>query len=231
MSLNKKAFFISPFLFAMSHVSMACNIDPMVGNIIKSYGLQETKLMSMYKNCELDVVNAGNRIILINNKSQNRDERAEIAIYWYRGMGMEEYKLFDSNNFKRVPCANIPNRFCGISPEYTYAKSYPMREDKKFVIEFSTVEPGWLYNEFTIKHNCKIDVESRGESYGLGGIGALKKDKSNCQPKGYKIGDEFNKWLSEKPAKIEATISYVQLPIPYGFQDASRRQGSESPGA
>ncbi|WP_181573590.1 hypothetical protein [Photorhabdus laumondii] len=69
MSLNKKAFFISPFLFAMSHVSMACNIDPTVENIINSYGLQETKVMSMYKNCEFEVVNSGNRVILTNNKS------------------------------------------------------------------------------------------------------------------------------------------------------------------
>ncbi|MCA6221748.1 hypothetical protein [Photorhabdus antumapuensis] len=212
MSFNKKVFLIFTLL-AMSHFSMACNIDPTVEDIIKSYGLQETKVMSMYKKCELDVVNTGNRIILINNKSQNRDERAEIAMYWYRGMGIEEYKLFDNNNFKRIPCANMPNRFCGIAPEYTYAKSYPMREDKKFVIEFSTVEPGWLYNEFTTKHNCEINIESRGESYGLGGIGALKKDELNCKPKGYKVGDEFNKWLSEKPTKIEVTISYVQLPI------------------
>ncbi|AXG48118.1 hypothetical protein GPY51_22290 [Photorhabdus laumondii subsp. laumondii] len=212
MSFNKKAFLIATLL-VVSHFSMACNTDPMVEHIIKSYGLQETKVMSMYKNCELDVVNTGNRIILTNNKSKNRNERAEIAMYWYRGMGIEEFKLFDSNKFKSIPCVNVPNRFCGISPEYTYAKSYPMREDKKFVIEFSTVEPGWLYNEFTTKHNCEIDVESRGESYGLGGIGALKKDKSNCQPKGYKVGDEFNKWLSEKPVKIEAIIAYIQLPI------------------
>ncbi|WP_387689744.1 hypothetical protein [Photorhabdus sp. RM71S] len=213
MSFNKKIFLIFTLL-TMNHFSMACNIDPMVENIIKSYGLQETKVMSMYKKCELDVVNTGNRIILTNNKSQNRDEHAGIAMYWYRGMGIEEYKLFDSNNFKKIPCANIPNRFCGISPEYTYAKSYPMREDKKFVIEFSTVEPGWLYNEFTTKHNCEINIESRGESYGLGGIVTLKKDESNCKPKGYKVGNEFNKWLSEKPIKIETTISYVQLPIP-----------------
>ncbi|WP_118987794.1 hypothetical protein [Photorhabdus sp. CRCIA-P01] len=212
MSFNKKIFLIFTLLI-MNHFSMACNIDPTVENIIKSYGLQETKVMSMYKKCELDVVNTGNRIILTNNKFQNRDEHAGIAMYWYRGMGIEEYKLFDSNNFKKIPCANIPNRFCGISPEYTYAKSYPMREDKKFVIEFSTVEPGWLYNEFTTKHNCEINIESRGESYGLGGIGTLKKDESNCKSKGYKVGDEFNKWLSEKPIKIEATISYVQLPI------------------
>ncbi|AWK42801.1 MULTISPECIES: hypothetical protein [Photorhabdus] len=212
MSFNKKAFLIATLL-VVSHFSMACNTDPMVEHIINSYGLQETKVMSMYKNCELDVVNTGNRIILTNNKSKNKNERAEIAMYWYRGMGIEEFKLFDSNKFKSIPCVNVPNRFCGISPEYTYAKSYPMREDKKFVIEFSTVEPGWLYNEFTTKHNCEIDVESRGESYGLGGIGALKKDKSNCQPKGYKVGDEFNKWLSEKPVKIEAIIAYIQLPI------------------
>ncbi|MEK9494953.1 hypothetical protein V2H77_00385 [Photorhabdus sp. P32] len=209
MSFNKKVFLIFSLL-VVSHFSMACDIDPTVENIIKNYGLQETKVMSMYKNCELDVVNTGNRIILTNNKSQNRDERAEIAMYWYRRMEIEEYKLFDSNKFKRIPCVNVPNRFCGISPEYTYAKSYPMREDRKFVIEFSTVEPGWLYNEFTTKHNCEIDVESRGESYRLGGIGALKKDELNC----HKIGDEFNQWLSENPAKIEATISYVQLPIP-----------------
>ncbi|KGM27275.1 hypothetical protein CE143_15890 [Photorhabdus luminescens] len=212
MSLNKKVFLIFTLL-AMSHFSVACNIDPTVENIIKSYGLQETKVMSMYKKCELDAVNTGNRIILTNHKSQNRNERAEIAMYWYRGMGIEEFKLFDSNKFKSIPCVNVPNRFCGISPEYTYAKSYPMREDKKLVIEFSTVKPGWLYNEFTTKHNCEIYVESRGESYRLGGMGALKEDESNCEPKGYKVGDEFNNWLSEKPVKIEVTISYIQLPI------------------
>ncbi|NHB94056.1 hypothetical protein [Photorhabdus cinerea] len=214
MNFNKKVFLISPLLLVVSQFSVACNIDPMVENIIKSYGLQETKVMSMYKKCEFYVVNTGNRIILTNNESRNIDERAELAIYWYRGMGIDEYKLFDSNKYTRVPCANIPNRFCRISPEYTYAKSYPMREDKKFIIEFRTIEPGWLYNEFTTKHNCEINVESRGESYGLGEITTLIKDESNCEPKGYKMGDEFNKWLSEKPVKIETTISYVQLPIP-----------------
>ncbi|MBS9433365.1 hypothetical protein [Photorhabdus hainanensis] len=213
MSFNKKAFLIATLL-VVSHFSMACNTDPMVENIINSYGLQETKVMSMYKNCEFQVVNSGNRVILTNNKSENRNERAEIAMYWYRGMGIEEYKLFDSNNFKSIPCVNVSNRFCGISPEYIYSKSYPIREDKKFVIEFKTIEPGWLYNEFTTKHDCEIDVKSRGRSYGLGEINASKKDESNCKPKGYKIGDEFNKWLSGKPAKIEAIIAYVQLPIP-----------------
>ncbi|CAQ83596.1 MULTISPECIES: hypothetical protein [Photorhabdus] len=214
MSFNEKVLLISPLLLSVSQFSVACNIDQMVENIIKSYGLQETEVMSMYKKCEFDVVNTGNKIILTNNESRKSDERAELAIYWYRGMGIEEYKLFDSNKYTRIPCANIPNRFCRISPEYTYAKSYPMREDKKFVIEFRTIEPGWLYNEFTTKHNCEINVESRGESYGLGEISTLIKDESNCKPKGYNIGNEFNKLLLEKPVKMEVTVSYVQLPIP-----------------
>ncbi|WP_244866540.1 hypothetical protein [Photorhabdus heterorhabditis] len=81
MIFNKKVFLISPLLFVSSQFSVACNIDPRVESIIKNYGLQETKLMSMYKKCEFDVVNTGNRIILTNNESRNSDERAELAIY------------------------------------------------------------------------------------------------------------------------------------------------------
>ncbi len=58
MHLNKKVFFISPFLLAISSFSMACMKDPenirnQVKNAITVNELAKTKVMSMYENCKL----------------------------------------------------------------------------------------------------------------------------------------------------------------------------------
>ncbi|MCE1782399.1 hypothetical protein LWT85_26855, partial [Enterobacter hormaechei] len=83
--------------------------------------------------------------------------------------GIKEYKAFHQNKYKSLPCVKGEN-FCGIAPEYTYSQGYLTNKNPGVVVEFSTIEPGWLYNEFTTKHKCQIKAEGGG-TYGLGVIG------------------------------------------------------------
>uniref|UniRef100_UPI0036DA98EE hypothetical protein n=1 Tax=Photorhabdus sp. RM322S TaxID=3342825 RepID=UPI0036DA98EE len=207
MSFNKKVFLISPFLLIMSSFSMACKTDPEVEKVIIKNNLQDTKVMSMYKSCTLTVdVNTPNKITLINKKALNLDSNSEKAMYWYRGMGINEYKVFDHNKYTKVPCVTEES-FCGIAPEYTYAKSYLTNKNPGVVIEFSTIEPGWLYNDFTVKNKCQIKAEGGG-TYGLGKTGTSAS--CDVEYKKLGIGNVFNKWL-EKPTKIDVIIFYVVL--------------------
>ncbi|MCE1905863.1 hypothetical protein LWT23_22765, partial [Enterobacter hormaechei] len=96
---------ISPFLLAMSSFSMACKTDPKIEKIINKNGLENTKVMSMYKNCTLSVsADTPNKVTLVNNKAANRDTKAEKAMYWYRGMGLKEYQAFHQNQYKSLHC-------------------------------------------------------------------------------------------------------------------------------
>ncbi|CAQ83595.1 MULTISPECIES: hypothetical protein [Photorhabdus] len=211
MNLNKKAFLISPFLLAISHVSMACTPDPEIEKIITQNGLAGTKVMSMYRNCTLTVSSLPKekKVTLTNSKAAKRDDEAKNAMYWYRGMSLDEYITFDGNKYKNLPCVALKDAYCGIAPNYTYAKSYLVIKNPGVVIEFSTIEPGWLYKDFTTRHDCKPKAEDGTVSYGLGGQGT----SVNCDAE-YKrlgIGNVFNRWLSEKPTKIDPIISYVLL--------------------
>ncbi|OCA55389.1 MULTISPECIES: hypothetical protein [Photorhabdus] len=208
MNLNKKAFLISPFLFAISYASQACNVDPQIERIITQNGLANTKVMSMYRSCTLTVTaDTPNKVTLTNSKAAKRDNVAEKAMYWYRGMGINEYIAFDQNKYKNVPCVTQAS-FCGIAPEYTYSQSYLTNRNPGVVIEFSTIEPSWLYNDFTVKHQCQYKAEGGG-TYGLGVTGTSAS--CDAEYKRIGIGNIFNGWLSGKPAKIDVIISYVLL--------------------
>ncbi|MCW7548858.1 hypothetical protein OO184_13170 [Photorhabdus sp. APURE] len=208
MNLNKKAFLISPFLLAMSSFSMACTTDPQIEGIITQNGLAGTKVMSMYKNCTLTVTaNTQNKVTLTNSKAAKRDNVAEKAMYWYRGMGLNEYIAFDGNKYTNIPCVTQAS-FCGIAPEYTYSQGYLTNRNPGVVIEFSTIEPSWLYNDFTTKHHCQYKAEGGG-TYGLGVTGTSASCDAEYRRIG--IGNVFNRWLSEKPIKIDVIISYVLL--------------------
>lgn len=217
MNLSKNIFFISPFLLAMSSFSMACMQDPenirnQVKDAIDYNGLSKTKVMSMYGNCKLraNVKNFEKRndIELNNTVTLNQDDEAATAKYWYRGMGKDEYILLDRNGYNAIPCVTEAS-YCGITPQYTYAKTYPTSEKPKITIEFSTEGSGWLYNEFTTQHQCQIKAEGGG-SYGLGRTGTSGDRVSSCKPAEYRVGVEFNRWLSGH--KIQSQVSYVLLP-------------------
>ncbi|MGV8002761.1 hypothetical protein QPK14_11805 [Photorhabdus temperata subsp. temperata] len=221
MHLNKKIFLISPFLLAMSSFSMACMKDPevirnQVKDAIIKNGLEKTKVMSMYENCKLRAnvkdFEKRNDVELNNTSTHNQDNEAETAKYWYRGVGKEEYILLDHNGYNRIPCVTEES-YCGIAPQYTYAKTYPKNVKPKIAIEFSTDGVGWLFKEFSTPvkeggHGCQIKAEGGG-SYGLGRTGTSGDKVSSCVP-GYKVGVEFNNWLSGH--KIQAQVSYVLLP-------------------
>ncbi|ETS33704.1 hypothetical protein BB987_14440 [Photorhabdus temperata] len=216
MHLNKKIFLISPFLLAMSSFSMACIKDPevirnQVKDAIIKNGLEKTKVMSMYENCKLraNVKDFEKRrdIELNNTSTYNQDNDAVNAKYWYRGMSRDEYILLDRNGYNKIPCVEEES-YCGIAPQYTYAKTYPKSVKPKITIEFSTEGLGWLYNEFTTKNKCQTKAEGGG-TYGLGRTGTSGDKVSSCVA-GYKVGVEFNNWLSGH--KIQSQVSYVLLP-------------------
>ncbi|WP_387689748.1 hypothetical protein [Photorhabdus sp. RM71S] len=226
MHLNKKFFLISPFLLAISSFSMACVKDPEevrteVKKVIRSNGLQNTEVMSLYENCELRAKLSGfekrNDVELNNTSTHNQEAKEVTAQYWYRGMGKNEYISLDKSGYNAIPCVKEES-YCGIAPEYTYAKKFPKDKNKdekpKITIEFTTEGAGWLYKEFStpIKeggHGCKIKAEGGG-SYGLGRTGTSGDKVSSCKPDKYKVGDEFNQWLSEK--RIQHKVAYVLLP-------------------
>ncbi|MCA6221746.1 hypothetical protein [Photorhabdus antumapuensis] len=222
MHLNKKVFLISPFLLAISSFSMACmqdteNVRTVVKQAIISNGLQNTEVMPLYERCELRANLRGfekrNDVELNNTSTHNQDDEAATAKYWYRGMGKNEYISLDRNGYHAIPCVTEES-YCGITPQYTYAITYPKSEKPKITIEFSTAESGWLYKEFStpIKeggHGCKIKAEGGG-SYGLGRTGTSGDKVSSCKPAEYRVGVEFNQWLSGK--RIQHKVAYVLLP-------------------
>ncbi|MCA6221736.1 hypothetical protein [Photorhabdus antumapuensis] len=213
MNLNRKVFFISPFLLAISSFSMACMQDPenirnQVKNAITVNGLAKTKVMSMYENCKLRAnVNdfeKRNDVELNNTSTHNQDDEIRTAKYWYRGMGKNEYISLDQKGYNEIPCVKKgENDYCGIAPKYTYSKEFPNKKPR-ILIEFTTEGAGWLYNEFTTKHMCEYKLEAGTSSYGLG------KKGTKCKDSKYKVGDEFNKWLSGH--QIQAQVSYALLP-------------------
>ncbi|WP_118987429.1 hypothetical protein [Photorhabdus sp. CRCIA-P01] len=222
MHLNKKFFLISPFLLAISSFSMACVEDPEevrteVKKVIRSNGLQNTEVMSLYENCKLRAKLSGfekrNDVELNNTSTHNQDYNAEKASYWYRGMGKNEYISLDSNKYNAIPCVTEES-YCGITPEYTYAITYPKSEKPKITIEFTTEGSGWLYKEFSTPvnkggHGCGLKAEGGG-TYGLGRTGTSGAKVSSCKPPEYRVGAEFNQWLSGK--RIQHKVAYVLLP-------------------
>ncbi|AKH64641.1 MULTISPECIES: hypothetical protein [Photorhabdus] len=230
MHLNKKIFLISPFLLAMSSFSMACMKDPevirnQVKDAIIKNELEKTKVMSMYENCKLraNVKDFEKRNDIELNKVKDsqdpEDSNMENAKYWYRGMDQYEYRSLDDkkkNNYERVVCVTEEKSYCGITPQFTYAKIYPKpspgkskdRIKPKITIRFNTEEHGWLYNDFNGKHGCEGKTEAGESSYGLGKQGTSKSCDEEYKRLG--IGNVFNKWLSE--GKIQAEVYYVLLP-------------------
>ncbi|WP_434524342.1 hypothetical protein [Photorhabdus asymbiotica] len=211
MHLNKKVFLIAPLLFAISSVSMACMKDPenirnQVKDAINANGLAKTKVMSLYTNCVLRVKdNTPNKLTLRSNKTANSDNEAEKSTYWYRGMEIKEYQTFDKNRNEKISCVQ-ENSFCGIAPQFTYSQGYLTNNKPGAVIEFKTEKAGWLYDDFTTKHNCKTKAEGGG-TYGLGVTGTSASCDAAYKKSG--IGNIFNGWLSKN--KVQAQVAYVLL--------------------
>ncbi|MBC8953060.1 hypothetical protein [Xenorhabdus sp. PB62.4] len=206
MRLNKKSYLLMlPILLGVSHFSVA---DKAIEDLITKNGLKDTKVMSLYKNGTLVVeTNTSNKVTLINKKAAKANKAAEDAMYWYRGMGSNEYKAFDANKYRKVPCVTEAKAFCGIAPRFDYSKGYLTNKNPGVVIEFSTIEPKWLYNDFHGQHGCEVKAEGGG-TYGLGPAGTSASCDTTYKQKG--LGNVFNKWL-EKPEKIDVIISYVLL--------------------
>ncbi|WP_192456777.1 hypothetical protein [Musicola keenii] len=181
--------------------------DAKVESVIKKNGLDNTRVLAMYQNGNLQLqTETSNKLILVNPKVRATDVEASKAMYWYRGMQFDEYKTFDATKFKTLPCVQ-QDSFCGITPEYTYAAKYLTIEKPGVMVQFSTIEPGWLYNEFTNKHRCQIKAEGGG-TFGLGGKGTSGSCDAEYKNKG--LGNIFNGWL-QPPQKIEPIIAYVLL--------------------
>lgn len=181
--------------------------DAKVESLIKKNGLDNTRVLSMYQNGGLQIqTETPNKLILVNPKVRATDENAAKAMYWYRGMQFAEYKTFDANKYTTLPCVQ-QDSFCGITPEYTYAAQYLTIEKPGVMIQFSTIEPGWLYSDFNSKHHCQIKAEGGG-TFGLGVKGTSGSCDAEYKQKG--LGNVFNTWL-RSPQKIEPILAYVLL--------------------
>ncbi|MCW7763765.1 hypothetical protein [Photorhabdus luminescens] len=151
------------------------NIRNQVKKAMTVNGLANTNVMSMYEHCEFRAnVNGfekSNDIELNNTSTYNQDAEADTAQYWYRGMSKSEYISLDPNGYNAIPFVTEKS-YCGIVPQYTYAKKYPKDEKPKIMIEFSTEGAGWLFKEFSTPvnkggHGCGLKAEGGG-TYGLG---------------------------------------------------------------
>ncbi|HEH9404311.1 TPA: hypothetical protein SIA26_001789 [Aeromonas bestiarum] len=208
MKLNSGSIFLSLTLVTVSMGAQAD--DTNIEKLIKSNGLGNTKVMSMYQSGQLVVdVKTPNKVILVNKETQRADEDADKAMYWYRGMNMIEFVAFNTNDFKIIPCTSGDNLFCGITPQYKYAADYLSNANPGVVMEFGTIEPSWLYNEFTTKHKCQIKAEGGG-TYGLGSTGTY----ASCDElyRKEKLGKVFNQWINPGK-KIDVVISSVLLTV------------------
>ncbi|MGM3174158.1 hypothetical protein [Dickeya lacustris] len=181
--------------------------DDNVIKLIKKNDLDNTRVLTMYQNGGLVVATeTPNKLILVNPKVKITNENADNAMSWYRGMQFAEYKTFDANKYKTLPCVQ-QDSFCGITPEYNYAKEYLTIQNPGVMIEFRTIEPGWLYNDFSTKHHCQIKAEGGG-TYGLGQKGTSGSCDADYKKQG--LGNIFNTWL-QAPQKIDPIIAYVLL--------------------
>lgn len=184
--------------------------DSNIEKLIEKNGLKDSKVMSMYKNGQLVVdVQTPNKVILKNKKNMPTDADAKTAMYWYRAMSVPEFVQFNKASFKNIPCSNAGNHFCGIAPAYNYAAKYLSNAEPGVIVEFGTIEPGWLFDNFTTQHACQIKAEGGG-TYGLGPTGTSASCDLTYRKQG--LGNVFNQWLGPDK-KIDVTISSVLLAV------------------
>jgi hypothetical protein len=203
---KSKVIIIVISLLLSSNIVFADEIE----RIITLNGLADTEIMALYKSGVLEVeTNTPNKIILVNNKITKPDEIAEKAMFWYRAMGIKEFKEMDIDKYRAVTCVSNNNSYCGITPQYTYAKSYLTIKNPGVILEFSTTEPGMIYKDFTTNHGCKIKAEGGG-TYGLGPTGNSSSCTSVYNQQKNGLGLQFNAWLLSK--EFNTYVAYVLLP-------------------
>ncbi|TYL44700.1 hypothetical protein [Dickeya sp. ws52] len=195
-------------LFA--HPSQAASTE--VENVLKRNGLDNTQIMTLYRNGELVVKEdtPDHSLVLVNPAAIKMPESTiRNAKYWYQTMPVAEYRTFDANSHTTLPCTQQYTD-CKLTLEYSYTQKLLYKEKTGILVQFVTPQEGWLYEDFVTRHHCPIKQEGGG-SFILGEKGKAAVASGECD-KEYRtagLGTVFNTLLKQN--KITPVIAYVLL--------------------
>ncbi|MEI7375529.1 hypothetical protein [Dickeya chrysanthemi] len=195
-------------LFA--HPSQAASTE--VENVLKRNGLDNTQIMTLYRNGELVVKEdtPDHSLVLVNPAAIKMPESTiRNAKYWYQAMPVAEYRTFDANGHTTLPCTQQYTD-CKLTLEYSYTQNLLYKEKTGILVQFVTPQEGWLYEDFVTRHHCPIKQEGGG-SFILGEKGKAAVASGECD-KEYRtagLGTVFNTLLKQN--KITTVIAYVLL--------------------
>lgn len=183
-----------------------------VENVLKRNGLDNTQIMTLYRNGELSVkedtqlhtLTLVNKAVVDTPQSTTRN-----AKYWYHAMPLAEYRTFEANGLTTLPCTQQYTD-CKLTLEYSYTQKSLSKEKAGILIQFSTPKEGWLYEDFVTRHHCPVKQEGGG-SFILGEKGKAAVASGECD-KEYRdmgLGNVFNNYLKQK--SVTPIIAYVLL--------------------
>jgi hypothetical protein len=124
------------------------------------------------------------------------DESADTTQYWYRAITDEELRSLDA-----VRILPMYESYGGIASNRTYVKKYfNNKSTAKYIVEFKTPGPGWLYKYLRDNYKINPKPESGASSFGLGEKGTNTVGAVSGVTPGTKIdlGGEFNLWLMDR---------------------------------
>ncbi|AUQ25330.1 hypothetical protein [Dickeya zeae] len=183
-----------------------------VENVLKRNGLDNTQIMTLYRNGELSVkedtqlhtLTLVNKAVVDTPQSTTRN-----AKYWYHAMPLAEYRTFEANGLTTLPCTQQYTD-CKLTLEYSYTQKSLSKEKAGILIQFSTPKEGWLYEDFVTRHHCPVKQEGGG-SFILGekGKAAVASGECDKEYRGMGLGSVFNNYLKQK--SVTPIIAYVLL--------------------
>ncbi|MBP2837699.1 hypothetical protein [Dickeya parazeae] len=183
-----------------------------VENVLKRNGLDNTQIMTLYRNGELSVkedtqlhtLTLVNKAVVETPQSTTRN-----AKYWYHAMPLAEYRTFEANGLTTLPCSQQYTD-CKLTLEYSYTQKSLSKEKAGILIQFSTPKEGWLYEDFVTRHHCPVKQEGGG-SFILGekGKAAVASGECDKEYRGMGLGNVFNHYLKQK--SVIPIIAYVLL--------------------
>ncbi|WOA51800.1 hypothetical protein [Dickeya solani] len=193
----------------VSHATLAAPGD--VENVIKRNGLDNTRIMALYRSGELVAKeDAQNNVLeLVNPAVDTPNSTTRNTKYWYQSMPLTEYKAFDATGYTALPCTQQYTS-CMLTLEYRYTQKSLSKEKPGILIQFSTPKEGWLYEDFVTRHHCPIKQEGGG-SFILGEKGKAAVASGECD-KEYRtqgLGAVFNGFLQQN--SVKPVITYVLL--------------------
>lgn len=115
----------------VSHATLAAPGD--VENVIKRNGLDNTRIMALYRSGELVAKeDAQNNVLeLVNPAVDTPNSTTRNTKYWYQSMPLTEYKAFDATGYTALPCTQQYTS-CMLTLEYRYTQKSLSKEKPGF---------------------------------------------------------------------------------------------------